>query len=196
MRRALAGLGMTPELTMRAYELDVNAGTSPHHAAEKKEEAEQHAAAIRAADAAGREAGLDIRWEDSIRVNTRNAHRLIKMAEDMGGAELSGKVAGDLYRAYFTEHLDVAAPPVLLSVGEKNGIGREETEQMLAGEKYLDEVLHDEHEAQTMRVAAVPFFLIDDKYAFTGALSVDQMTLILQKINDHTIPGDEEHRTL
>ena len=197
MRKALAALDLPdpPELEMRAYELDVNAGTSPHHAREEDSE-ERNAETVRAAEEAGKEAGLDIRWKDSLRVSTRNAHRLIKMAEDLGGPALGGRVAEDLYKAYFTENLDVAAPSVLLAVGEKNGIGREETEQMLNSEKYLDEVLHDEHEAQTMQVTAVPFFLIDDKYAFTGALSVDQMSLILKKIVDHTVPGDEEHRTL
>lgn len=192
MREALAALKIPhpPELQMRAYELDVNAGTVP-----QPEEGENQET-VRAVDEAGKAAGLDIRAGGAPRVNTRNAHRLIKMAGDMGGAPLASRVAEDLYRACFTEHLNVAVPDVLLSIGEKNGIGRVEIEQMLQSEKYLDEVLHDEHEAQTMQVAAVPFFLIDDKYAFTGALSVDQMSLILQKIMDHTIPGDEEHRTL
>lgn len=197
MKKALRALHLQnpPELEFHTFELNPGAPKFPEGTGEDAERPmtpQESFHRIDSIDAAGKAAGLDMRYGKSLRANTRDAHRLIKMAHELGGITLADKVAENLYRACFTEHRNLSEPEVLLEIGEKNGLGREEVEQMLNSEKYLEEVLHDEHEAQAMNVISVPFFLVDNKYAFTGALSAEQMTVILKKIMEDAIPGSPQ----
>lgn len=193
MKQALKALNLKdpPELEFHAFELNPDA---PRFPAGTEEDAlpltpQESWTRIEAINEAGRAAGLSMDYGKSLRVSTRDAHRLIKMAHEAGGVALADQVAEDLYKACFTEHKNLSEPSVLIGIGEKHGLAAEAVKQMLAGDRYLEDVLHDEHEAQSMNVISVPFFLVDDKFAFTGALSAEQMTVILKKILDDAIPG-------
>lgn len=184
LKKAVAELELDPppELEFHSFELNPE-GTAAAELLSADEEAY-----CRAAEKAGQAVGLDIHCRNAVRASTRNAHRLIKKAQSQGGSQLAENVADDLFHAYFTDGLDVSSLDVLAEIGERNGLDRGDVAQILAGEEYLDEVLHDEHALQAMNITSVPFFLINDKYAFTGAIPPEQMLVILEKIRDDAMP--------
>ena len=57
-----------------------------------------------------------------------------------------------------------------------------EVQEVLLTDRYAAEVRRDEMEARANNVHGVPFFVINDKYAIPGALSVEQMENVLKKL--------------
>jgi predicted DsbA family dithiol-disulfide isomerase len=53
---------------------------------------------------------------------------------------------------------------------------------MLAGDEMADAVRADEQTAQQYRITGVPFFLINKKYALTGAQPTEMFVQALRKV--------------
>jgi predicted DsbA family dithiol-disulfide isomerase len=74
----------------------------------------------RAADAAATE-GLGTQWGAEWRPNTLQAHRLIALAYDKGGAELQGRVVERVLNAHFVQGRDIGDPAVLSELVVEEG---------------------------------------------------------------------------
>ncbi|MNJ00512.1 DSBA-like thioredoxin domain protein [compost metagenome] len=59
---------------------------------------------------------------------------------------------------------------------------------VLAGDDYADEVRTDEREARELGVNGVPFFVIDRKYAVSGAQSSERFLQTLQTVWNESQP--------
>lgn len=71
--------------------------------------------------------------------------------------------------AHFTDNLALNDDKVLLSVAESVGLSREEVQAVLSSDQYADEVTQDTQEAIALYVQGVPFFVLERKYAISGA---------------------------
>ena len=116
---------------------------------------------------------------DQVKVaNTFNAHRLIQYAKSKQKGDAAEEA---LFRAYFVEGKNLADISILQSIGEDIGLPSEELNGVLTTTAFQNEVKNDIKEAESIGVTGVPFFVIDRKYAVSGAQPVDTFLNALHK---------------
>ncbi|WP_010585983.1 DsbA family oxidoreductase [Schlesneria paludicola] len=98
--------------------------------------------------------------------NTRDAHRLIWLAEQQA---IQDAVVEGLFRAYFTEALDISARDILIDVVVEAGLDRTRTEDLLNGDEGLDFLQDAGIKARQIGISGVPFFIINREIRLSGA---------------------------
>lgn len=126
--------------------------------------------------------GLDYHFDKAVIANSFDAHRLSHLAKKHGvGNELEELI----FKAYFTEGKDVADQQTLIELGVAVGLDASEITAMLQSDLFADAVQGDIAEAQQLGVRGVPFFVMDRKYAVSGAQPLEVFTETLQKSWDN-----------
>jgi predicted DsbA family dithiol-disulfide isomerase len=119
--------------------------------------------------ATGREARITFRFDRMRRTpNTRRAHMLIAGAEATSSAD--GLVEA-LFRAYFEEGRDIGNAEVLVEIAASAGVPRALAESFLADDQLRAGVVDLERQASRLNISGVPFFIVDDAWALSGAQS-------------------------
>ena len=126
-----------------------------------------------------KEIGLDYQMDTLILTNTFDAHRLTMFAKKQG---LMKEMTERILRAYFTESKHIGNHETLTDLAIEVGLNREEVVQMLGSDEMADAVRADEQAAQQYGVTGVPFYLINKKYALTGAQPTEVFVQALEKI--------------
>lgn len=114
--------------------------------------------------------GLNLDFETSIPANSFDAHRLIHFAASKGKQDLAEE---ELFKAHFEQAKNIDDTNVLLEVAAELGLDIEETKKVLESDAFAEEVRFDIYESQQLGVRGVPFFVMDRKYALSGAQPVD-----------------------
>jgi predicted DsbA family dithiol-disulfide isomerase len=114
--------------------------------------------------------GLKIDFENNIPANSFNAHRLIHFAASKGKQDLAEE---SLFKAHFTDNKDIDNLDVLLDVAAELGLQKSEAKVALESNAFEEEVRYDIYESQQLGVRGVPFFVMDRKYALSGAQPVE-----------------------
>lgn len=189
LEKAIEELGVKDEVRIdyRAYELNPEASrevvsSTPERFAQKyrlslegaKEQIEQ-------ISALGRELGIDFKYATTQYSNTRDAHRLMKLAEAKYDYAIVQRLNHLLFDAYFTKNLMLADAAVLESVAKQAGMEEADVKQLLAGNDYADDVRFDEREAGMRGVHGVPYMVFNGEFAVPGALTEDGMKAALQR---------------
>ncbi|MFS1516276.1 DsbA family oxidoreductase [Bacillus sp. SM2101] len=173
------------DVSYKSFELDPNSprdtNLSIHEIIANKygvsiEQAKQNNEGIRKR---AEEVGLDFRFENMLPTNTFEAHRLAKYASVVGKEE---ELTEKLLKAYFTDSKHIGDHSTLLDIAEDVGLDREQAKSVLESEQYKDEVRSDESEARSIGVQGVPFFVINDKYAISGAQPTEVFVGALEKV--------------
>jgi len=125
-----------------------------------------------------KEVGLDFDFEKSVVANSFNAHRLIQLAKTKG---LGNEIEEQLFKAHFTEGKNIDDKETLVQTGMSIGLDEKEIKEMLASDAFAKEVKQDEMQAQSIGVRGVPFFVLNDKYAVSGAQSPDTFLEVLNQ---------------
>ena len=112
--------------------------------------------------------------------NTLKAHQLIAIAPE----ERKKDLVDDLFKAYFENGKDIGNVDVLLDFAEKLGMNREQTSSRLSAKEGLEQVEGDLDFARQAGVSGVPFFVINRKYALTGAQPSAAFLQALQQISE------------
>ncbi|MEX0686922.1 MAG: DsbA family oxidoreductase [Balneolales bacterium] len=128
-------------------------------------------------DMAGK-VGLSYNMDQAVVANSFDAHRLIQMAKDHGLGDQAGEA---LFHAYFTNGENIADKNTLIRLSQKIGLDKNETEDMLNGTSYSQQVNQDIQEAKTLGVTGVPFFVLNRKYAISGAQPSDVFIKAMEK---------------
>lgn len=118
----------------------------------------------------GKTVGIDFNQENSKVVNTSDAHRLIHFAQSKGKGN---EIEEALFKAYFTDGKNVADYTILSEIGEEIGLNKTEVLEMLNSDAYVFDVASDILDARNIGVSGVPFFVVDRKYAMSGAQPVE-----------------------
>lgn len=126
-----------------------------------------------------KEVGLDYQMDSLILTNTFDAHRLTMLAKSKGFMQ---EMTDRLLRAYFSESKHIGDHKTLADLAVEVGLNREEVEKMLASDEMADDVRADEQAAQQYGITSVPFFLINKKYALTGAQPTEAFVQALRKV--------------
>ncbi|WP_010098750.1 DsbA family oxidoreductase [Ornithinibacillus scapharcae] len=176
----------------KSFELDPNAkvyqGITIHEAIANKygislEEARK------ANDGIGSQAqtvGLVFDFENMKPTNTFDAHRLTKYAESVGkGKQLTEK----LLHAYFVEGQLLSDHDILLSIATTVGVDSEKTKEVLSNsDLYANDVRDEEMRAHQYGASGVPFFVINEKYAISGAQPTELFVSALQQVWEEVAP--------
>jgi predicted DsbA family dithiol-disulfide isomerase len=116
------------------------------------------------------EAGLTYNFDKAVVANSFNAHRFSHLAKKHGLGDAAEEA---LFKAYFTEGKNIDDTDTLIELGKTIGLDAEEVKATLVSDTYADEVKHDIAEAQYLGVRGVPFFVMNRKYAVSGAQAVN-----------------------
>ena len=98
--------------------------------------------------------------------NTFDAHRLIWLAGERG---VQDAVVESLFRAYFTDGRDLSDRATLAAVAVEGGLNADEVNELLAGERGSAEVRQREMQGRHLGITGVPFFVVNNAVALTGA---------------------------
>lgn len=174
LEHALEGFENKDEVTIswRSFELDPNApaedlGDPLERLIAKygmtREQAEEGQARLtHLAEAEGLEYHLD----RARPANTFDAHRLTRLAADHG---LEGDAVERLFHAHFTEGLPIGDPQTLTSLFTELGVPATEVRDVLEGDRFADQVREEEALAARFGAQGVPFYVLDRRYAMSGA---------------------------
>lgn len=126
-----------------------------------------------------KESGLDYQMDSLILTNTFDAHRLTMYAKTKG---LMIEMTERILHAYFTESKHIGDHETLAELAVEVGLDREEVKQMLASDEMSDAVRDDQRTGQQYGITGVPFYLINKKYALTGAQPTEAFVQALKKV--------------
>ena len=124
------------------------------------------------------EVGLEYNLDRAVVANSFNAHRFSHLAKSHG---LGVEAEESLFRAYFTDGKNIDDNDTLIELGQQIGLNAGEIKEMLKGNAYADDVKHDIAEAQYLGVRGVPFFVMNSKYAISGAQATPVFEETLEK---------------
>jgi predicted DsbA family dithiol-disulfide isomerase len=127
-----------------------------------------------------------------ILTNTFDAHRVTMFAKTQG---LMKEMTERILRAYFTESKHIGDHETLTELAAEVGLDRKAVEKLLASDEMADAVRADEQTAQQYGVTGVPFYLINKKYALTGAQPTEAFVQALNKIiaeDEITVLNDQD----
>jgi len=98
--------------------------------------------------------------------NSFDSHRLIRWAAAVG---VQGAVVEELFRRYFTAGADIGSRAELVGVAAACGMDADEVRRKLDSDCDRTLVREEELVARRMGVNGVPCFIVDRKYAVSGA---------------------------
>jgi predicted DsbA family dithiol-disulfide isomerase len=121
--------------------------------------------------------GLTFNFDRAVVANSFKAHRLSHLAKRYGQGDTMEE---QLFKAYFTDGKNIDDTNVLTEIGLSVGLNEAEMKETLATNDYSDDVYRDVYEAQTLNVRGVPFFVMDNRYAVSGAQATEVFLNTLQ----------------
>jgi predicted DsbA family dithiol-disulfide isomerase len=138
----------------------------------------------------GKAAGITYDF-DAIRVgpNTLDAHRLLHWALQHG-REIQNKVASLLFKANFSEGRNVGDHKVLVEIATEAGMDGGVIAKLLEGDADKDTVIEEIDAAQKMGVSGVPFFILDGKYAVSGAQMPETLAGAILQLSNEEVEAD------
>lgn len=178
------------DLSYKSFELDPNSksydGQDYYEALAQKfgslEQVKQMTAGVKAQ---AKEVGLDYDFDTMKPTNTFTAHRLTKYAETKGKGN---EITEALLHAHFIDGKDVGGLDDLLEIAQAVGLDEAEAKDVITDEaKFKAEVEEDLQLAGQFQITGVPFFVIDRKYAISGAQPTEAFTQALEQVwqEDH-----------
>lgn len=127
---------------------------------------------------AASEVGLQYRFDILKLNNTRLAHQIAQYAKSVGkGNELVNR----FFKGYFEEGQDIGDKDTLLKMSQEVGLDRLDLTAMLETNTFDRLVSEDEQLASRLGINSVPYFVIDNKYAVSGAQNPDYFLQALNK---------------
>lgn len=138
--------------------------------------------------AAGAEDGLRFDFDAiTAHPNTRNAHRLVLLAQEAG---IGREMAEALFRANFTEGRDIGKTGVLADVAAQVGLDRDRVARFIGGDQLGRVVDESQAQATELGISGVPFFVLEGKYAFSGAQPLETFLTVLDRVRSMDAAAD------
>lgn len=171
-------------VTWRSFELD------PHAPPEREGElaanlarkygvpVEQAREAQRGLAATALGEGLTLRFDTARSGNTFDGHRLVHLAAEHGA---QGATTERLLHAYFSEGRLISDPETLVTAATGVGVPETEVRELLAGDRFADEVRADEQAAADLGIGGVPTFIVDRAVGVTGAQPPELLLEMLRR---------------
>jgi predicted DsbA family dithiol-disulfide isomerase len=156
-----------PDLNITQYLADVK-GWTIDYAQQLNNQVTEMAAGV----------GLIYDFDNAVVANSFDAHRFAHLAKKNGLGDAAEEV---LFKAYFTEGKNIADHATLTQLGTDIGLDENEIKQTLETDAYALDVKQDITEAGQLGIRGVPFFVMNGKYAVSGAQMVPVFSETLEK---------------
>ncbi|MBO0334899.1 DsbA family oxidoreductase [Sneathiella sp. CAU 1612] len=114
--------------------------------------------------------------------NTLDSHRLIRWAHSAGCQDALVEI---LFRRFFVDGEDIGDHTVLIAAAEEAGMDKTLVTDLLEKGADRDLVSEEDMRARQMGVSGVPFFILNDKYAVSGAQDPAAFLAAFDKIAEH-----------
>ncbi|MCI4063429.1 DsbA family oxidoreductase [Micromonospora sp. R77] len=183
LEQALASYDGDVTVRYRPFQLDPTPVTEPRPLVEAlaakfggRERAEAMFAQV---SQVGAGVGLELRFDRAVQANTFEAHRLIRFATERDRAT---EMIEALYRAHFTDGVDVGSTEALVALATEVGLDEAETRDYLESNLGRREVAADLAAAHEIGVSSVPTFVLAGKYAVTGAQEPETLLAALTEV--------------
>lgn len=124
--------------------------------------------------------GIKMRFDTAIAANTFDAHRLLRWASQFSKDR---ELEMALYRAYFTDGLDVSDRSVLAARAATVGMDRDEALVYLESDRGVDEIALDVGTAMERGIRGVPAFVFEEQFLVPGAVDTETFSRILEQMN-------------
>jgi predicted DsbA family dithiol-disulfide isomerase len=124
------------------------------------------------------EVGLEYHLDKAIVANSFHAHRFIQFAKSH---RKGSEAEENLFKAYFTDGRNTDDLDVLAEIGSWIDLPTEALHEVLHSDAFTEKVEMDIYEAQQVGVRGVPFFVLDRKYAVSGAQAPDTFLQALEQ---------------
>ena len=133
-----------------------------------------------ALNAAGKSVDVDFDFHSMPRVpNTLRSHRLIRWAGEAGAQDA---VVNILFDRYFLEQGDIGDPEVLAAVATEAGMDGGEVRLRLDRGDDAEIVASEDEHARRLAISGVPTFVLDQKYAVSGAQEPEVLLQVFDKV--------------
>ncbi|MFC4149219.1 DsbA family oxidoreductase [Micromonospora mangrovi] len=183
LEQALASYDGDVTVRYRPFQLDPTPVTEPKPLVEAlaakfggRERAEAMFAQV---SQVGAGVGLELHFDRAVHANTFEAHRLIRFATERDRAT---EMIDALYRAHFTDGVDVGSVDALVRLAGEVGLDEAETRGYLESNLGRREVAADLAAAHELGVSSVPTFVLAGKYAVTGAQEPETLLAALTEV--------------
>jgi predicted DsbA family dithiol-disulfide isomerase len=123
--------------------------------------------------------GLAYDFDTVVPANTFDAHRLVHVAGDLGGADVAADVVERLMSAHFEHGRVIDDAEVLVEIAVAAGLDAEPVRAALASDAGAGAVRADEAEAAALGIQGVPFFVAGRKLGVSGAQPVEVFAQLL-----------------
>lgn len=124
------------------------------------------------------EVGLEYNLGQAVVANSFQAHRFLHYAKRHGKGNQAEEA---LFKAYFTDGKNTDDRSTLLELGDEIGLEKKELEEVLESDRFANAVKQDMMAAKNLGINGVPFFLLNRKYAISGARESEVFTQALEK---------------
>ena len=118
--------------------------------------------------------------EDSHMWNTFTAHRVLHWAREQG-KQTEFKLA--LFEEHFTKANNPSDPDVLADVAKRLGLNGAEAADIAKSDRYAEEVRAEQQHFRSLGITAVPTYIINGKYAISGAQEPETIAEALVEIS-------------
>lgn len=125
--------------------------------------------------------GLDYNFDIMQMTNTFNAHRLAQFAKTVGKGN---EFVEATMEVYFRDGAFLNDEETLVAIGEKVGLNSEDVRRVFHSQEFLAPVRVDQTKAMELGIQSVPFFLIDDQYALSGAQPISVFENVLAQVTE------------
>lgn len=112
--------------------------------------------------------------------NSTLSHCLIALAPE----DKRDEVIDAVYAAYFEHGRDIGDPEVLVGIGETLGMDAGQLRVKLVAEEVRRQVEAEAQQSLQMGIRGVPFFIVNEKYAFSGAQLPEVITNVLHEVQE------------
>ncbi|CAM4202774.1 DsbA family oxidoreductase [Paenibacillus alkaliterrae] len=180
------------ETVFRSFELDPgadpnsNVSTYSMLAAKYGKSVEQAKATTLNVTEQAAAVGLIFNFDGTVATNTFDAHRAVHFASEY---DKDKALSERLFKAYFTEGINLGNRTRLAELAAEVGLNAAEMADVLASDKYEDAVRSEEEEGSRLGIRGVPFYVIDRKYAVSGAQSPEVFLETLTKAWEEKNPA-------
>jgi predicted DsbA family dithiol-disulfide isomerase len=110
--------------------------------------------------------------------NSKSALMASEFARDLGRYDAFHE---NIFRAYFTDGMDIGNLDVIAAVAGKSGLEEKEIRGAVVDGRYLSHLNEAKKEGQLINLTGVPTFIIGNKYKIVGAQPIDVFRNLLDK---------------
>jgi predicted DsbA family dithiol-disulfide isomerase len=119
--------------------------------------------------------------------NTLDSHRLLRWSESAGCQDAMAEI---LFRRFFIDGEDLGDRSVLVAAAEEAGMDKDLVADLLEKGSDIETVSQEDLKAREMGISGVPFFIIDNKYALSGAQDPAAFLAAFDKIAEEKTAED------